>query len=88
MGRCILGLYRAAIQPAAADVGRQLKAATRPPGLAIIAAEDPYVGADLSRDMASSLGVTQLELTGAGHFWMFEPAVAANGLVDFWSTHV
>jgi pimeloyl-ACP methyl ester carboxylesterase len=86
MGRCILGLYRAAIQPASANVGRLLQAAARPPGLAIVAGEDPYVSADLSRDMASALGVATLELAGAGHWWMFEPQLAADGLVGFWST--
>jgi len=44
MGRCILGLYRAAAQPALANAGRALSAAAQRPGLGIIAHADDNVG--------------------------------------------
>jgi len=85
MGRCILALYRDAAQPAAANIGRRLAAAERPPGLVIVAVDDPYVSADLSREMAETLGTKQLVLDGCGHWWMLEqPGRAADGLAAFW----
>jgi hypothetical protein len=44
MGRCILALYRAARQPVMAELGRNLAAAARRPGLGIIARGDGNVG--------------------------------------------
>jgi pimeloyl-ACP methyl ester carboxylesterase len=87
MGRCILTLYRSAAQPATAEFGRQLRAADRPPMLAIIASEDPYVSAAEGVQVANEFGAQQLPLDGCGHWWMFEqPGLAAEGLVAFWSS--
>ena len=86
MGRCILTLYRSAAQPATAEFGRRLREAQRPPMLAIIASEDPYVSAAEGRQVAADYGAQQLALDGCGHWWMFEnPGLAADGLVSFWS---
>jgi pimeloyl-ACP methyl ester carboxylesterase len=86
MGRCILSLYRSAAQPATAAIGQALRAAERPPMLAIIASDDPYVPAALSGEVAADLGAQTLALNGCGHWWMFEkPGLAADGLVEFWS---
>lgn len=85
MARCILALYRSAAQPAAAETGARLLAAARPPGLGIIASDDPYVSADLCVDMARRLGVDEVVLDGAGHWWMFDATErAADALVAFW----
>jgi pimeloyl-ACP methyl ester carboxylesterase len=87
MGRCILTLYRSAAQPATAEFGRQLRAADRPPMLAIVASEDPYVSAAEGVRVANDFGAQQLALDGCGHWWMFEqPGLAADGLVAFWSS--
>ncbi len=86
MGRCILALYRSAVQPAAAELGRRLLAGERPPCLVIVAPDDPYVSSSLSSEMAIALGAQQLLLEGCGHWWMFQqPGAAADGLVEFWA---
>ena len=88
MGRCILGLYRDAVQPAMADLGRRLESSKLPPGLAINATGDAYVPAALTTAMAARLDVGTLDLDGNGHWWMLEdPQSAASGLTAFWSTH-
>lgn len=85
MGRCILELYRAAVPPTLADLGNKLVATDLPPGLAIDATADPYVGSDLGRQMVEGLGAEHLALEGNGHWWMAEaPEVAATGLISFW----
>jgi pimeloyl-ACP methyl ester carboxylesterase len=88
MGRCILGLYRDAAQPAMADLGRRLATATLPPGLAINATDDAYVSSDLTVAVARQLEVGTLDLVGNGHWWMLEnPTTAAAALTTFWATH-
>jgi pimeloyl-ACP methyl ester carboxylesterase len=49
MGACILGLYRSAVQPVVAEVGKRLEAAAARPGLAILPTEDHGVGTDAQR---------------------------------------
>jgi len=44
MGACILRLYRSAVQPVLAELGKGLEAAAARPGLAILATEDHDVG--------------------------------------------
>jgi pimeloyl-ACP methyl ester carboxylesterase len=86
MGCCILSLYRSAAQPATARIGERLSAVQRPPMLAIIASEDPYVSAAEGVLVAEEYGAQQLRLDGCGHWWMFEqPGLAADGLEAFWS---
>lgn len=89
MGRCVLGLYRAAAQPALVELGRRVMARSEagalPPGLVIEATDDAYVGAELGAAMADRLGAGRLVLQGQGHWWMTDPAVAADGLIAFWS---
>lgn len=88
MGRCILGLYRDAVQPAMAVLGQQLGTSTLPPGLAINATDDAYVSSELTVSMAEHLGIERLDLDGNGHWWMLEdPDTAASGLTTFWSAH-
>jgi hypothetical protein len=46
MGACILRLYRSAVQPVLAELGKRLEAAAARPGLAILATEDHGGGTD------------------------------------------
>jgi pimeloyl-ACP methyl ester carboxylesterase len=86
MGRCILGLYRDAVQPAMVELGRRVAAVDLPRPLVIDATADPYVASELGRDVARTLGAELLTLEGHGHWWMTSaPDEAANGLVAFWS---
>ncbi len=86
MGRCVLGLYRAAAQPVLADLGTRLTAMDLPPGMVIDATADAYVGSDLAVQMLEPLGAEHLRLADNGHWWMVEaPETAADGLAAFWS---
>lgn len=86
MGRCILGLYRAAIQPTLSELGERVVATQKPPGLVIDATGDAYVSSKLAGQMVEPLGAKQLRLEGNGHWWMTEdPEAAADGLVSFWA---
>jgi pimeloyl-ACP methyl ester carboxylesterase len=86
MGRAILALYRSAAQPYLRDLGADLAATPdRPPGLVVVAEQDPYVAADLGHEVADRLGVDTVSLD-AGHWWMTShPAAAASGLRSFWA---
>jgi pimeloyl-ACP methyl ester carboxylesterase len=89
MGRCILGLYRSARQPAMVELGRQLaaRAATLPKGLVIVAPDDPYVGTPAMADhMATLMGADTVTLAGQGHWWMFADLdTVASALVAHWA---
>ncbi len=86
MGRCILGLYRGAVQPVLRELGDRLEAAERRPGLVIDATDDPYVPSHMGKDAIIRFGAQHLELAGQGHWWMASaPDVAADGLVAFWN---
>lgn len=87
MGRCILGLYRAAAQPYLRELGDRLAAADRPPGLFVDATDDPFVASALTADVVDRLGARVHMLDGQSHWWMLtSPASAAVGLVDFWES--
>jgi pimeloyl-ACP methyl ester carboxylesterase len=86
MGRCILGLYRDAAQPAMTKLGDGTIAATLPPGLGIMATADAYVSLAQGEEMIARLGARTLTLADRGHWWMVEdPDTAAQGLIDFWA---
>ncbi len=86
MGQCILNLYRAAMQPALAQLGSHLVALKPRPGLVIDATDDPYVGSELGREMVERVGAELLTLDGQGHWWMVtSPDKAAEGLIEFWN---
>jgi pimeloyl-ACP methyl ester carboxylesterase len=87
MGRCILALYRAAVQPALIELGDRLAAAERRPSLLIDATDDAYVASALTPAVAERLGSTVHTLPGQGHWWMgSDPAGAAAGLAGFWKS--
>jgi pimeloyl-ACP methyl ester carboxylesterase len=87
MGRCILGLYRDAAQPALQDGTTRLPAARTRPGLVIVASEDHYVGTEaMARWAAEQAGATVTVLEGLGHWWMLQdPVRGAAALRAFWS---
>jgi pimeloyl-ACP methyl ester carboxylesterase len=85
MGRCILGLYRSAVQPNMTRWGDELAAADRSPMLVVNAHDDPYTGGpEMTRRAAARFGATVAELDGLGHWWMMQdPARGAAMLRDF-----
>ncbi len=87
MGRCILALYRSAIQPAMTHWGETLAPLRERPGLAIIAPNDPFVrGADLGVTVAERLGARCHVMEEQGHWWMLgDPAAAADAFRSFWA---
>jgi len=87
MGGCILGLYRAARQPVMAELGRDLPAAGRRPGLAIIACDDGNVGTLAQRQEARrTAGAAAVEIDG-GHWWMTsgDQEAVLSALTDLWT---
>jgi pimeloyl-ACP methyl ester carboxylesterase len=88
MGRSMLSLYRSAIQPAVADLGRRLEAAAARPGLVMLATKDLGVGSDEQRRLAAARAGARVEvLQGLGHWWMTEDPRRAASLLDaFWSS--
>ena len=87
MARAILGLYRGGAQPFLRDLGDRLAAADRPRGLLINATGDPYVPSAGSTLVAARLGVEELMLPDAGHWWAVTHAdAAATGLLAFWAS--
>ena len=87
MGRAILAFYRSAVQPAMAELGRDLPAASARPGLAIIGTDDHFVGSvDLRSRSAARAGADVAVLDGLGHWWMVQDPVRAAGvLTAFWA---
>ena len=88
MGRCVLGLYRDAAQPALARLGEQLPAASARPGLMVHATEDHFTGSEqMRRHAAARAGAQFAVLDGLGHWWMVQdPARGAAVLTDFWAS--
>lgn len=85
MARCILALYRSAVEvgkewgPDFRDIGA--------PGLVLLPTEDPFLSATGARHAASRAGVEVVELPGIGHWWMLQdPAQAAAALSAFWAS--
>ena len=88
MGRCILGLYRDATQPAMSNLGVDLTTMRTRPGHVLIAQNDGYVGTEeMARDTASRAGAGVTLLTDVGHWWMIEdPGAGAAALNSFWAS--
>jgi len=85
MGRCILALYRSAVQPALTIWGRQLEEADRRPALVIGPTDDPFTGGPtLVHRSARRLGAREAVLDGLGHWWMQQdPARGARAIAGF-----
>jgi len=88
MAKAILLLYRSARQPAMAEAGRALEAASARPGLSLLATDDPFIGSNDRRTRAADRAGARTEvLDGLGHWWMVQdPARGAAALTDFWAT--
>lgn len=88
MRTAILALYRSAAQPAMAEAGRALESAAARPGLALLATDDPFIGANDNRQRAAErAGARVAVLDGLGHWWMVEdPHRGAEALTEFWAT--
>jgi pimeloyl-ACP methyl ester carboxylesterase len=88
LARAILTLYRSAVQPVMAELGRDLGGAARRPGLAVLAGKDVVGGTDEQRRRtAARAGAGVAELPELGHWWMVQdPAAGARVLTDFWAT--
>ena len=86
MGACILRLYRDAVQPTMARLGRNLERAAVRPGLSIMASEDHLAGTDEQRRRASARAGAEIAvLDGLGHWWFTEdPQRGAATLNHFW----
>lgn len=86
--QAIIDLYRAARQPLMSDLGRQLPAAARRPGLVLLATDDTALGTEaMRRRSAARAGASVERLPGLGHWWMLQsPALAATLLHGFWSS--
>lgn len=87
MQACVLRLYRDAAQPAMARRGQALGRLHARPGLAILAAEDPFAGESaMRRRAAATAGAEVAVLDGLGHWWMVEdPERGAEMLIGFWN---
>jgi pimeloyl-ACP methyl ester carboxylesterase len=86
MGRCILALYRSAVQPRMRELGQKLVQANRVPALLIHPTGDHYVPPEMTLTLARRLGAEVLTLEGLAHWWMYEDAdLAAEGFARFWA---
>jgi pimeloyl-ACP methyl ester carboxylesterase len=87
MGRCILALYRSAMQPELLKWGADVELAAARPGMVLINEHDPFVrDHTLGRRVAIRAGARIQEMPGVGHWWMLDdPARGAAVLRDFWT---
>jgi pimeloyl-ACP methyl ester carboxylesterase len=88
MGRCILELYRASVQPVLADLGKGVSAAAGRPGLGIVAHADQDVGTLAQRrEVIASSNAQAVELPGRGHWWMTDgdQSAVTNALTELWA---
>ncbi len=87
LGRCVLGLYRSAAQPALVELGEGLERAAARPGLAILPTGDGGVGDMAMRRRSAARAGAEVAVLAADHWWPLtaaEETVAA--LRRFWST--
>lgn len=85
MKTAVLALYRSAGPTELSALATRLESAERRPSLLLSALDDPYVSAELAPAVADRMGSTIAELPGQSHWWMMDPATAANALVAFWN---
>ena len=88
MGRCILALYRSAIQPMMTTWGAEVEPAmSAGRSLIVIATEDHYTGGEeLARRTAARWGSDVVELTGLGHWWMLQDPVRGAAALNAFFT--
>lgn len=88
MGRCVLALCRSAIQPRMAELGRDLPAAAKAPGLVLYPSKDHSSGSEaMHRRSAERAGARMKVLGDLGHWWMTQdPERGAATLTRFWTS--
>jgi pimeloyl-ACP methyl ester carboxylesterase len=85
MGRAMLPLYRSAVQPLMARLGRQLERAAARPGLCILATRDVVGGTEEQRRRSAARAGAGVATVEAGHWWLVEqPEAGAASLEQFW----
>jgi pimeloyl-ACP methyl ester carboxylesterase len=87
-GDAILRLYRAARQPAMAELGEDLAKAAQRPGLVLLATRDDAVGTDDQRREAAATAGAGVAVVEGGHWWLTESAAVTEGaaaLRSFWA---
>ena len=86
MGDCILRLYRDAVQPTMARLGRNLERAAARPGLSILAGDDHYAPDEQHRRASARAGAEVAVLDGLGHWWFTQdPERGAAAINRFWA---
>jgi pimeloyl-ACP methyl ester carboxylesterase len=86
MGDCILRLYRDAVQPSMARLGRNLERAAARPGLSILAGDDHYAPDEQRRRASARAGAEIAVLDGLGHWWFTQdPERGAAAINRFWA---
>ena len=86
MGDCILRLYRDAVQPTMARLGRNLERAAARPGLSILAGDDHYAPDEQRRRASARAGAEIAVLARLGHWWFtHDPERGAAAINRFWA---
>jgi pimeloyl-ACP methyl ester carboxylesterase len=85
MKRCILALYRSAVN-VGAEWADAIDTITRP-GAVFWGADDPYVTPNFGERLAQRTGARLEMFADSGHWWpATKPAEVARGLEELWST--
>ena len=86
MGRCVLSLYRSAVQPVMKQLGEKLSSSPRRPGHVFVATADPFCGTqEMCEAVANSVGASTTLLEGRSHWWMFgDLARVVDALLVHW----
>jgi len=83
MKRCILALYRSAVNTGSEwepDLGR-----VRAPGLVLWGEKDPYAAARFGARLAERTGARSVSFPGCSHWWQLErPDEVARELQRLW----
>ena len=89
MAHCMLALAQDAAQPAMADLGFNIAAASQCPGLCIKGEKDSSTGTKtMHRNVARRAGALFTEMLDLGHWWMYEDPGVAAYTVATWITAV
>jgi pimeloyl-ACP methyl ester carboxylesterase len=87
MKRCILTLYRSAVNVGEEWQGGVDELRGRFPALVLWGRDDPYVGAEFGERLAQRLGARLLMFDDSGHWWPFtKPAETAAALEECWAS--
>lgn len=86
MQRCILGLYRSAVDVGDAWEAQVTAGASTRPGLVLWGARDPYVAPEYAHRLAGRTGARAVVFEDAAHWWPVTHAAAtAAALRELWA---